>query len=116
MAHRNELLISAGSMAASITSPSIEVQYLSIGAIQCTFTGAPVGVMKLQASCDPVAPTPNSVPSATNWTDIDDTSVAVAAAGDIMYNISCFGYDQIRVVYTRTSGTGSLTVRSVAKG
>ncbi len=116
MSHLNELLVNAASMGADVTSASVNVQYAALGAIQCVFTGTPVGTMKLQASCDVVQPTPNSVPAATNWTDVADTSVDVSAAGTILYNLIYIGYDQVRVVYTRTSGSGTLNVRAVAKG
>lgn len=118
VSRKNELLMSAGSMGASLNSDPIDVKNLIIGSLQIVFTGAPVGSIKLQASDDvyQFLKQPEPQPAPTNWTDIADSTLAIAAAGNIMYNLSSMGYDMVRVVYTRTSGTGTMSIRMVGKG
>lgn len=88
--------------------------------IQLIFTGAPVGTFKLQASNDPGMPDGGQTPQAanvTNWTDITGSPQAISAAGNIMWNVENAGYTFVRVVYTVTSGTGTLTsARANVKG
>jgi hypothetical protein len=108
-------------LAASITSNPISVEHIVNYAIQLVFTGSPVGTFKLQASLDEGRPSSSSESSRsfkiTNWTDIANSSQAISAAGDIMYNVENAGYNWVRVVYTRSSGTGTLTVaRANVKG
>lgn len=80
--------------------------------IQLVFTGSPVGAFKLQGSDDPGGPNNTSGSqdaNVTNWTDITSSSQAISAAGNIMWDVSNAGYNFVRVVYTVTSGTGTLT-------
>lgn len=118
ISRKNEVLISAQSMAASFNSDPVDVRNLIVGSIQIVFTGAPVGSVKLQSSNDAIQflDQPGIQPAATNWTDVDSSTLAISAAGTIMYNLTSIGYDQLRVVYTRTSGTGVMNARMVGKG
>lgn len=88
--------------------------------IQLVFTGSPVGSFKLQASDDPGMANGGQQPQAlnvTNWSDVSGSTVAVSAAGNVLYDIANAGYNFVRVVYTATSGTGSLTsARANVKG
>lgn len=88
--------------------------------IQIVFTGSPVGAFKLQASDDPGMPDGSPSPQSTgvtNWTDITNSSQSVSAAGNIMWDVQNAGYTWVRVAYTVTSGTGSLTsARANVKG
>lgn len=78
--------------------------------IQLVFSGSPIGVWKLQASndetrlIDGVQHSPNPV----NWTDIVGSSQPISASGTHIWNVANEGYLWVRVVYTATSGTGSL--------
>lgn len=90
-------------------------------AIQLVFTGTPGGNFKLQASNDEgsinSASSTNQDASITHWTDIADSAVVVAAAGDIMWTVENAGYTWVRVVWTQTSSTGTLThARAYVKG
>jgi hypothetical protein len=118
ISRKNEPLIVAASMAADVVSDPIDVKNIIVGSIQLTFTGSPVGSMKLQCSNDvyDYLKQPGIQPAAVNWTDIDTTTLSVTASGSIVYNLTSIGYDQLRVVYTRTSGTGVLNARMVGKG
>lgn len=96
----------ATSMGASFNLPAIWLGHICNYSIQLVFTGTPNGTFKLQASNDLGGP--GLAP--TNWTDVANSSQAITAAGDHMWQVENAGYKYVRVVYTRSSSTGSLTV------
>lgn len=99
-----DTLVNAVSMATSITSSVQGMQNYHFIYIQAVFTGSPVGTFTIQSSNDQ-----------TNWDTISGSSVAISAAGSQSWNICNIGYPYLRVVYTRTSGSGSLTVTGFGK-
>lgn len=103
-------------MAASIASDPMQLEQILGYAVQVVMTGSPVGTLVLQGSCD--APqTPNGIGVApTTWVDLGGTSYSVTAAGNVLYNMSEPFYNWVRLVYTRTSGSGALTATFNAKG
>lgn len=106
----------AGDMSVNITSPEYSVYQIYGWSAQFTFTGAPVGVLKVQASDDPMYVAEGTTPQPTHWSDISGSSTSISAAGDVMYNFNGSFYNWIRFVYTATSGTGSITGRLNIKG
>lgn len=118
LSRKNELLLAAGDMAATFQSDPVDVRNIVVGSVQIVMTGAPVGTFTLQASNDTFQflKQPGIEPTPTNWTDVENSSTAISAAGTVMYNLTSIGYDLLRVVYTRTSGTGACQIRVVAKG
>lgn len=97
---------------ATATSSPIWVGHVSQYAIQIVATGVPVGVFKLQVSCDLGPRDSNAAQTGqglTNWSDLTDATAAVSAAGISFLNIADAGYDWVRVVYTKTSGTGAIS-------
>ncbi len=99
-------ILLAGDMSqATLTSSSVDMTEFAIGAIQAVYTGSPVGTFKLQISND------NST-----FSDYTGSSNAITVAGDFMWNLVDAGYSYVRLVYTKTSGTGSVTAKAVAKG
>lgn len=80
----------------------VGLEHIANYSIQLVFTGTPSGSFKLQCSND------DSDPS--NWTDISGSSQTVSAAGSVTWNVENAGYKWVRVVYTFTASTGSLTV------
>jgi hypothetical protein len=87
-------------------------------AIQIEFTGTPTGSFKLEASNDPVPKASQTFGvngvvtyAPSDWTDISNSTIAVSAAGNIMYNYQAIpGYNYVRVVYTDTSGGTSTAI------
>lgn len=82
--------------------------------IQLVFTGTPAGTFKLQASADKGTSTKgegfydlNS--TLGNWTDIDCSDQILTEAGDHMWTGQDLGFRWVRVVWTPTGGSGSLT-------
>lgn len=116
------ILLSAAAMTSTteVDSAAIPVDQLWGFAIQAVWTGTPTGNLKLQASCDApllTTQTSNGTSSVTNWTDVADTTVAVAgAAGNYMWNVTSAAYRFVRLVYINASGTGVLSATMSAKG
>lgn len=103
----------AVSLAASSNLQALWIGHVAMAGFQFVVTGTPVGTLKLQVSCDEGAVNSQSIVNqtarVTNWTDLAGASVAVSAAGTYVLNIVDPGYHWVRVVYTASSGTGSLT-------
>lgn len=113
----NKQIITSAVMNATINSPATDVQQIYGVAIQAEFTATPTGTLKLQASCDP-ATSYNSgngtgANPVTNWTDVANSSYAVSASGNYMWNVVDIMYNWIRVVYTDGSGGTSTAVLNV---
>ncbi len=114
-------IITNGDMSqANIISIGINLSQLCLYSIQAVFTGAPSGTFKVQLSCDrvPVNAAPGADPASNvvNWTDYTGSSQVVSAAGNFAWIISDAGYLWARLVYTKTSGTGSLNANFIGKG
>lgn len=101
------------SLATSQNLKAVWLGHIAQYAIQLVFTGTPGGNFKLQASNDSgsidSAGSSMQVSGISNWTDIAGSAVTVSAAGDVMWNAENVGYNWVRVVWTQTSSTGSLT-------
>lgn len=92
------VILSAGDMSeATLTSSELDLGAAETFALQAVYTDAPVGTLSIQASVD-----------GTNFEEIQE--VEITAAGSTLYNMTGAGFREIRTVYTKTSGTGSLTV------
>lgn len=94
------------SMAASVTSVAQDLSFYLVFSFQAIYTGSPVGALTLEASND----------GGTTWTTIADSSSAVSGASNTMWTVENVGYKAVRLVYTRTSGTGTLNVWYFGKG
>lgn len=104
-----DLVVSSTDLSSSMTSNGIFVERCTEYSIQLVFTGTPVGEFKLQGSLDAGTP--------SNWTDITGSEESITEAGDILWNAQGVGYRWVRLVYTSTSGTGTLTsYRHMCKG
>lgn len=99
------------SMATSLTSNPVPIMYEDSVAVQLNFTGTPTGTFQIQGSVDynpggPLGPSANS----GNWANLTLSPVPTAAGAPDTILIDMYGlsFPYIRVVYTRTSGTGTL--------
>lgn len=109
------------SMASSFNLKPIWLGHIANYAIQLVFTGTPGGNFKLQCSNDVGNPTGASeaekYATVVNWTDVTDSAQTISAAGNHVYDVQNAGYNWVRVVWTQTSSTGSLTsARAYGKG
>lgn len=99
-------LLKAGDMSGSITTDSQQLNQMFLCSIQAVWTGSTAnGTLKLQISNDNIT-----------FSDYTGSSVSVNGAGDFMWNLSYTGFPWIRVVYTRSSGTGVLNITVNGKG
>lgn len=114
---------STGSMAASITSAPTLLQSLTMVNYEVTWAGSsPVGTISVEASNDCVVSADGGVTGGT-WVPIplDLSGVEVTAiplsgnSGSGMIDIDGLGAYACRLVYTRSSGTGTLAVTVVGK-
>lgn len=115
----NALLVENGDMSGSINSNPFRLEHLNTVAIQAVFTGSsPTGTFKVQVSNDTQLITESGDIGATvnNWSDVSGSSVSVTASGDVAWNLPNTGFRWVRVVYTRSSGSGTLNVRAQGKG
>ena len=116
----DEILTSPGDLSTDFQSTAIWIGHAHMYSIQLLFTGSINGDFKLQASNDPGKP--NNVTELTrdniqNWTEVADSTQRVMSAGDHLYSIEASPYRWVRVVFERTSGSGSLTsIRFNSKG
>lgn len=93
------------SMAATITSDPISIQRALAAALTVAWTGTPTGTAKLQGSANGL-----------NWDDITGLSQATGgAAGNATWDLAETGLSHVRVVYTRSSGDGALSIWSSQK-
>jgi hypothetical protein len=108
-------------LAAPQVSEPIWLGHIANYSIQIFFSGTPGGNFKLQMSNDEGnvnAPREDDRDfKIVNWTDIADSAFTVSAAGDVAWNYRDCGYRWVRVVWTPTSGSGTITsIRFNVKG
>lgn len=86
-------------------------------AIQIFFTGSPLGNFKLQVSNDlgQINSQSRVVQDSTvvNWSDVADSAFTVSAAGDVFWDVQNAGHRWVRVVWTATGGSGTITSAKV---
>lgn len=105
-------MVSSGDMSASINSNGMDLQELDKYSIQAVYSGSPNGTLKLQISNDLVSRGPDSNPAANvvNWSDYTYSSLNISAAGSFIWKLPRKGEKWVRLVYTRSSGSGTLNV------
>ncbi len=95
--------LSAADLSVDQSGSEISSAFVVEVSAQAVVTGTtPVGVVKLQASNDPLV--------ATHWSDITGASVAVNAVGSFLIPKIDLSYEWVRAVWVATSGTGAVTV------
>lgn len=112
-------MMSAGDMStASLTTIGLDIQQLYSYAIGAVFSGTMAGTFVLQVSSDIVLMAPGSDPAANviNWYDYTDSAVSISEGGNYLWNVNPAGYRWVRLKYTKSSGTGSLSVYFDGKG
>lgn len=111
---------------ASVISSVTDIQFLDNIGIQLNWTGAPVGNFAIQVSADHNQDMNGNVVVAGNWSPILVTywtgsasatgvSIPTTVGSPIYVDLNQLSSPYIRVVYTRTSGTGTLNSFITAK-
>lgn len=112
-------IITNGNMAlSSVTSVGVDLNQINLSSMQAYWTGSPVGSLKVQVSTDnvPLGLGADPASNVVHWTDYTGSSVAISAAGDQLYNMTFVGYRWARLVYTKTSGAGTINATYNGKG
>jgi hypothetical protein len=108
-----DLTFDSTNLASSVTSEPIFLGHIPDYSIQIFFTGTHGGNFKLQVSNDKGNPQAalevNVDYEITHWTDVADSAFTVAAAGDVFWDVQNSGARWVRVVWTQTSGSGTIT-------
>lgn len=110
--------ITNASMAADVTSTVTSIQFLDNIGIQLNFTTSDaIGTFIVQISADHAQDAQGNVTNAGHWVDLvlDPVPVAAGATDSIYIDINQTSSPFIRVLYDRTSGTGTLNAYIVAK-
>lgn len=89
-------------VAVSTNSSEIKSDFVVACSAIVNATGTITGTVKLQASNDNVDP--------TSWADIASATVAVSTASPVMIAKTDLCYNFVRVVFTKSGGTGTVTV------
>jgi hypothetical protein len=101
----NQLIITSGDMTTTLTSSTVDIREIPGVAVQGYWSGtSPVGTLTLNGSNDGVV-----------WTAMSSLSVSGNNGSD-MFNYVQPNMAYIQIVYTPTSGSGSLNVRVNCKG
>jgi hypothetical protein len=112
MRQLNEIAVSSSDLSSANGSAIVSGYLLQLSA-QAVVTGSsPVGTLKVQCSND----SPGIVGGPVNWSDISGATVSVTGTGSFLIPKIDICYQWIRLVWTKTSGTGAVTVRLQAIG
>lgn len=107
------------------TSIGVEVNQLYDLSIQAMWTGAPVGTFTIEVSNDivPIKPIvgnpvgPDPAANVVNWSTYTGSAVlTTGTSGNWMWITQLAPYKWVRLKYTATSGTGTVTANFFAKG
>ena len=101
----NVPIVTNGNMSSSIISKVTPLSTTNGYSISATWTGSPVGTMKIQVSRD------NSF-----FSDYPGSQITVNGAGGQMWEITTANYAQVQLVYTASSGSGTLNAGILGKG
>ena len=98
--------LSAGDMSGNLVSAATDIRWLDNIVMYMTFTGTPTGSFAVEVSPDQI-----------NWFPLTlvPAPVASGAAGNHRIELNQLSDPYIRATYTRTSGTGSLTIGIAGK-
>ncbi len=114
-------IINGTSMSASITGPATIIQMLPGISYDISWTGAPVGTIAVQVSNSYRQASDGTIVNAGHWTSLPTSAfsgtypVPSGSADNGFLDLVGTEAYAVRLVYTRTSGTGALTVIAAAK-
>lgn len=108
----NILALSAidASTAGSQHSAPIPTSQILACSVQVVAVGTLTGAVSIEASNDPDKNPADPSYAPTNWVAIPSATVTVSAAGQFLIPKTELCYEFIRIVYTKTTSTGTPTV------
>lgn len=98
---------------ASITSSVTNLEFLDNIGVQLNFTGSPTGSIAIQVSADYVQDVNGRVLNPGHWVTI--ASASTSGGSPIYFDIQMTSAPWMRVVYTKSSGSGTLNGFITAK-
>jgi hypothetical protein len=107
---RDIILADSEDASTDVFSSAVKVSGSRRAFVQCIFTGAPVGVLYLEASADPT----NKADDVTEWTILKD--YIVSAAGSVSIDAIRVNFKWLRVAFDAAGGTGTFTARLNLRG
>lgn len=115
---QNTKYVVSQSLATSFNAPPIDCLNLYCYSITARVTNSAglTGELKLQASNDYLDSMDDRVTASPTWVDIDGSEIAVTGDIDQLWNVDSVGYRWARMVWTSTSGTGTLNAQAHGKG
>lgn len=118
MRQPNAPIMTAVSLGATVASDPILMKQEYICSIQAVWTGTPVGNFTIETTCDVGSvESDGSVTGLTNWdTYTGSTQAAGGGSGSFTWRLNSVPDAWVRLKYTRSSSTGSVTARFNAKG
>lgn len=113
--------LTALNLAGDATSDIFYIGHMALFTAQFVVTGStPAGTFKVQVSCDAGSPTATlkaqQTAGVTNFSDFVNATKAITDVGVYNINVVDSGACWARIVYTRSSGSGSAATRINAKG
>lgn len=94
---------------ASITSSITNIQFLDNVGVQLNWSGStPIGTIVVQVSADHAQDAEGNVTVAGNWISLPVSISVSGNTGSGYFDLNQLSSPWIRVVYTKTSGTGTL--------
>jgi hypothetical protein len=91
-------IIDAGDMSGNLTSSVTDIQYMDNICMELVWTGTPTGSFSVEGSL-----------TGDNWIAISLTpSAPSGSAGSALLDMNQLSFPKIRIVYTATSGSGTL--------
>lgn len=110
-------LLSATSMGANITSAAVEIALQDNIGIQLHWTGTPSGTFDVQISADHLQDMEGNIQVPGNWVSLalSPAIIASGAADDAYIDLNQMSARYVRLVYTRSAGTGSLDCTVMGK-
>jgi hypothetical protein len=111
-------VITSGNMASDITSRVTIIQKLSMIGYDISWTGtSPVGAMSVQVSNTYAENADGSVKNVGNWTTLTLSAPTPVSGntGNGFIDVDATGAYAMRLVYTATSGTGTMNATMCAK-
>lgn len=111
-------IIDAQSMASGITSSAVEIKSQDNVGVQLHWTGTPTGAFDIQISSNHRQDAEGNIQVPGNWISLvlNPTITASGSADDAYVDLNQMSALYMRIVYARSSGTGTLDAYVVAKG
>jgi hypothetical protein len=104
---QSEIMSNASAVTSRVSVP-FQIDDLLVYSVQAVFTGVNVvGVLTLEATNDDT--------DSTSWTTIQDSTQAVIASANHIWNVNGAGYRWCRARWVYTSGTGNIKMNVTIK-